>query len=134
VGRVVRLLTVAELDEGGTGDLSVSVRHEAVLNDGRRMVLLHDRGWTQSALVARDARAAAPVLSEEDIVETARQVVGPDEVFGGYTKTEVDAAHWRTLAEKLAAQGVTADPDVLRRLPHEVEFGEKLRARLGRPA
>ena len=40
--------------------------------------------------------------------------------------------HWRRLAEMLAADGVDVDADELRRLPHDVAFGDRLRARLGR--
>ena len=37
------------------------------------------------------------------------------------------------VAERLRAQGVAADGAELRRIPHEVELGQRLRARLGRP-
>ena len=44
---VARLVTLLDLDGGaGARSMSVSARHEAVLADGRRIVLLDDRGWT----------------------------------------------------------------------------------------
>ena len=57
--------------------MSVSARHEAVLVNGR-CVLLDDRGWSLSGGTF-DIWA---VTSVEDIVDTARVVVGPDEPFG----------------------------------------------------
>jgi hypothetical protein len=54
VSAVTRLVTFVDLREG-VGDarqLSVSARHEAELPDGRRVLLLDDRGWTASSLIA----------------------------------------------------------------------------------
>lgn len=71
---VTRLLTFVYIDDRDARGLSVSALHQAVLDDGRRVVLLDDRGGTSSK-----GAAAAPVA---DIEETARVVVGPDEPFG----------------------------------------------------
>lgn len=129
---VVRLETVADLRQAADArDMSVSARLEAVLEDGRRIVLLDGRGWTASP---RGPGAGGvdvwATSSEAEIAETARMVVGPDEAYGGRSQSEMDAGHWTTLAETLRAQGVTANADDLRRLPHDVVLSGRLRARL----
>ena len=113
--------------------ISVSVRHEAVVDDGSRLLLLDDRGWTEEP---RGAGADGiddlwAVTLERDIVETARMVVGPDEPFGGRSQDDMETDHWNALAENLGAQGVVVDAGELRQLPHDVEIGDRLRARLG---
>jgi hypothetical protein len=130
--RVVRLETIADAaDTDHARDISVACRHEAVLDDGRRVVLLDGRGWTAGlrgpGSEAMDGWAAA---SEAEIVATARDVVGPDEPFGDRSQADMEDSHWETLAETLRAHGVTAAAVELRRLPHDVVLGERLRARL----
>lgn len=130
---VVRLETIADLQRAENArDMSVSARLEAVLGDGRRVVLLDGRGWTSSlrGLGADDMDVWA-TSSEAEIAETARTVVGPDEAYGGRSQSEMDAGHWTTLAETLRVQGVDASADDLRRLPHDVVLSDRLRARLG---
>ena len=159
--RVVRLVTLADVREdadvggasvsvagdargwaaaprGAGGDvdprrISVSARHEAVLEDGSRLLLLDDRGWTEQlrgpgADAIDDLWALTP---ERDIVETARTVVGPDEPSGGRSQDDMESDHWNALAENLRAQGVVVDAAELRQLPHDVELSDRLRARLG---
>lgn len=130
---VVRLETVADLRRADDArDMSVSARLEAVLADGRRIVLLDDRGWTESLRgVGADDMDVWATTSEGQIAETARAVVGPDEAYGGRSQSEMDAGHWATLAETLRAHGVGGSADDLRRLPHDVILSERLRARLG---
>jgi len=130
---VVRLETVTDLQRAGNDrDMSVSARLEAVLADGRRVVLLDGRGWTSSLRGFRaDDMDVWATSSEAEIAETARAVVGPDEAYGGRSQSEMDAGHWTTLAETLRAEGVEAGADDLRRLPHDVVLTERLRARLG---
>lgn len=130
---VVRLETVADLQRAeNPRDMSVSARLEAVLADGRRIVLLDGRGWTSSlrGAGAEDMDVWA-TSSEAEIAETARAVVGPDEAYGGRSQSEMDAGHWTTLAETLRVQGADASADDLRRLPHDVVLSDRLRARLG---
>jgi hypothetical protein len=87
-------------DEGPDGRrMSVSARHEAVLADGRRVVLLDDRGWTGELRVAEGGTVVAlPGIwaheAVEEIERTARFVVGPDEPFEGRTQAEMEASHW----------------------------------------
>jgi hypothetical protein len=106
----------------------VSARHEAVLEDGSRLPLLDDRGWTEE-LRGRDHDLWA-LTPERDIVDTARTVVGPDEPFGGRSQDDMVSDHWNALAENLRAQGVVADAAELRQLPHDVELSDRLRSRL----
>ena len=51
---VTRLVTLVDLREevADASQMSVTARHEAVLTDGRRLLLLDDRGWSESALRA----------------------------------------------------------------------------------
>jgi hypothetical protein len=122
---VTRLVTHAELDEVATDarQLSVSARLEAVLADGRSLVLLDDRGWSVSGPV--DIRAR---ISAEDVESDTRMVVGPDEPFDGQTHEQAAADHWSSLAGILGQQGVNVDARELARLPHDVVLSERLRA------
>ena len=108
--------------------MSVSARHEALLADGRRVLLLDDRGWSEEGNVP-DIWA---VQSVEDIEETARSVVGPDEPYGGRLQEDMEADHWASLSEILRRQGVVVDAQELKRLPHVVVLSERLLARVAR--
>ena len=111
----------------------MSARHEAVLEDGSRLLLLDDRGWTEE-LRGAGANGIDDLWAlkvERDIVETARVVVGPDEPFGGRSQDDMETDHWNTLAENLRAHGVVVDAGELRQLPHDVVLSDRLRARLG---
>jgi hypothetical protein len=114
--------------------ISVSVRHEAVLDDGSRLLLLDDRGWTEEprGACADGIDDLWAVTLERDIVETARMVVGPDEPYGGRSQDDMETDHWIELAEKLRANGVAVDAGELRQLPHDVVLSDRLHARLGR--
>lgn len=63
--------------------------------------------------------------SVEEIEQVARMVVGPDE-----DGPETDASHWAHLADVLREQGVLVDTGQLRRLQHDVELSEHVRARI----
>jgi hypothetical protein len=130
--RVVRLETRADARESGDPrTMSVSARHEAVLDDGSRVLLLDDRGWSGTLRGAlADETDAWAFETEDEILRTARTVVGPDEPFGNRSQEDMEDGHWATLAGTLRAHGVTADAGELRRLPHDVVLGEELRARL----
>ncbi|ROO87167.1 hypothetical protein EDD29_4760 [Actinocorallia herbida] len=122
---VTRLVTHVELDESATDArrLSVDARLEAVLEDGRSLVLLDDRGWSSSG--PPEALSQIPV---EDIELDARTVVGPDEPYDGTTYAQMAADHWNHLARVLQRQGVPVEGRELERLPHDVVLGERLRA------
>ncbi|MCX5197335.1 hypothetical protein OOK31_26120 [Streptomyces sp. NBC_00249] len=122
---VTRLITHADLDAGATDPrrMSVSARLEAVLADGRRVLLLDDRGWSASG--PEDIRAWT---SAEDVERTALTVVGPDEPFEDRTPEQMAADHWGALAGVLRRQGVDVDARELERLPHDIVLSERLRA------
>jgi hypothetical protein len=142
---VTRLVTLVDVrDEvADPRQMSVSALHEAVLEDGRRVLLLDDRGWTSAALTSswgevpdgesrRDKLDTWALTSVEDIEETARVVVGPDEPPEGYSQEEAEAAHWAYLADVLRQQGLVVDALELKRLPHDVVLSDRLQARIGR--
>ena len=131
VVHVTRLVTFAEVDDtvADPRQMSVSVRHEAVLMNGGRVLLLTDRGWSASG--PPNIWAGTSV---EELTDTARMVVGPDEPFGGRAQQDVEAGHWTSLAAVLRRQGVDATASELRRLPHDVVLSEQLLARIGHRA
>jgi hypothetical protein len=137
VARPVRLETSVELKTSDPLEASVSALLEAVLDDGSRVTLLDDRGWS-SAMYRSDGHATTRIVGPEawaaetadEIAREARVVVGPDEPFGAETHASMTASHWAHLAGILEAEGIAADPDELRRLPHEVVIGERLLAKL----
>jgi hypothetical protein len=132
--RVVRLVTLADVrDDVDVAGISVSARHGAVLEDGRRFLLLDDRGWTEELRGAgtNGIDDLWALTLERDIVETARVVVGPDEPYGGRSQDDMETDHWNALAENLRAHGVVVDAGELRQLPHDVVLSDRLRARLG---
>ena len=148
VSAVTRLVTFVDLVEGvgDTRQTSFSARHEAVLLDGRRVLLLDDRGWTWSSLIAVQGGASDrdstreqqsdiwATTSVEDIEETARMVVGPDEPFEGSSQEDAEQGHWAYLSDVLGQHGVVGDALDLRQLPHDVVLSERLLARVGRSA
>jgi hypothetical protein len=136
---VVRLLTFVDVrdeDDGGPAGrrMSVSARHEAALSDGRRVVLLDDRGWIEELRVFGGGAPSLGIWAyetAEQIERTARFVVGPDEPFESRTQAEMEASHWDSLAGVLRQQGVEAQAAELRALPHDVELSDRIRARIG---
>lgn len=145
---MARLVTLVDVHDDGADarHMSESARHEAVLLDGRRVLLLDGRGWSASLISMRveeipddgSFREHIPdiwaVSSVEDIEKTARQVVGPDEPFDGRTQEAMEADHWALLSDVLRQQGIAADVRELKRLPHDVTLSERLLARVGRGA
>ena len=145
---VTRLVTFVDLTEGvgDTRQLNFSARHEAVLLDGRRVLLLDDRGWSWSPLLTvffqagdasdRDStREQQPdvwaMTSVEDIEQEARTVVGPDEPSDGFSEEDAEQCHWAYLSDVLRQHGAVVDALDLRRLPHDVVLSERLLARVG---
>ena len=121
-----RLVTTADVDDEAADDgrVSVRARHEALLADGRRLLLLDGRGWGSTA--------AWTAVSAQDVAETARTVVGPDEPAEGSTWVQSQADHWATLVGTLQGHGVSVDAEELRRLPHDVVLTDRLHARVSR--
>ena len=91
--------------------------HEfADLADGRRLTLHEERGFTTSGQWRS--------LTLENLERDVRTTVLPDD-----DDTE-DEHPWEWLATLLHARGVEATAQALRLLPYDVEFSERLRARL----
>jgi hypothetical protein len=133
--RVVRLVTLADIREDvDPRRVSVSARHEAALEDGSQVLLLDDRGWTQTlhGAGANEIDDLWMVTPEHDIAETTRVVVGPDEPYGGRTQDDMETDHWNMLAQTLRRHGVVVDASDLRQLPHDVVLSDRLLTRLGR--
>jgi hypothetical protein len=136
---VVRLLTLVDArdeDDDGPGGrrMSLSARHEPVLADGRRVVLLDDRGWSAELRVTGGGEPSLGIWAyetAEEIERTARFVVGPDEPFESRTQAEMEASHWNSLARILQQEGIDARGAELRALPHDVELSDRVLARLG---
>lgn len=136
---IARLVTFVDIAAVGDSQLSLSARLDALLADGRRIVLLDDRGWSQSGILF--SRGAPPVqndpsspwdgVTRSQLEDTARTVVGPDEPYGSHTRAEMERAHWASLAATLERHGVFVEASDLQALPHDVVLGEGLRARLG---
>lgn len=129
MGLLVSLVTYVDVVDqvADPRRMSLSARHEAVLSDGRRVLLLDDRGWTESG--PPDVWGGSSV---EDIAETARVVVGPDEPFAERSQEDMAADHWAHLAGNLQHEGIAANAAELRRLRHDVVLSERLLARVGR--
>jgi hypothetical protein len=150
VAPVSRLLTFVDIaDEDADGHdrrrMSMSARHEAVLADGRRVMLLDDRGWSAELRVvggSEPSRRKRIVVETHgiwayetaaEIERTARVVVGPDEPFERRTQAEMEASHWESLARVLQQEGIEAQAAELRALPHDVELSDRVLAHVGVP-
>jgi hypothetical protein len=76
---VVRLVTLADVREDvDVGGISGSARHEAVVEDGSRLVPLHDRGWTEAPRAAdahADARSISVSVRHEAMLEDGRRLL-----------------------------------------------------------
>ena len=120
---VARFVSTAELAEGSNSQgVSTSVLLEAELDNGQSIVVLDDRGWSSN----QPWDQAQP----EQIRETARTVVGPDEPRDEQTMGEAIAAYWDYLRKIVAEQGITISSAELQALPHEVVLSERVLERL----
>jgi hypothetical protein len=147
MGAVKRLLTFVDLDDGhdpGPEARRMSVRalHEAVLADGRRVVLLNDRGWGGTLHTAwssgpkptaenrrrweRDSPGIWASQTVEQMQKEARDVVGPDG-----PEADDEAAHWAWMSSILREHGVEVAGAELQQLPHDVELSDRVLARIG---
>jgi len=104
----------------GADTISLSALHLAVLDDGRRLTLLDDRGWGESG-----PADIWKLTSVAEIESTARMVVGPDD-----DDARTVTAHWAHLATVLGTHGVHVDAGQLQLLPHDIELTAQVRARL----
>lgn len=142
---VARLVTLVDVDDraGDPRQLSLSARQEAVLEDGRRVLLLDDRGWTTSLgepavgdfpdadSSGHGEPAISAVWSVEAVQETARVVVRPDEPPAGRSREDMESDHWAHLSRVLGQHGMIVDALVLKRLPHDVVLSKRLLTLIG---
>lgn len=121
---VRRLVTTIELDPPDGDGCSAWAHLYAELSDGRRHLLLDDRGWggPGSTPIAHDGR--------EQIEATARMVVGPDGPGPGETDEEMADSYWSWMETWLREAGIAARAAELRHLPHDVEIGAHLREQI----
>jgi hypothetical protein len=114
MARVARLESFVDANDEriDPGEISVSARHEAELDDGRRVLLLDGPGWSASG-----PPSVLQTTSLDDVVLTTRTVVGPDEPFHGRTVEDMAADHWTQLAGTLQQQEV-----VIQRNAKDVRF------------
>lgn len=131
VAEVVRLVTVVDVDDRDDPGpdaswMHLSARHDAELDDGGRVVLLADRGWSGSG-----PPGIWGTETIEQITAEARAVVGPDEPDQrrGETYEVMEAYHYGMLTGMLQQQGIAAGD--LKRVPHVVELSDRVLARLG---
>jgi len=134
VPAVARFITFTDVvgDVGDVGDASVLARHEALLTDGRRVVIFADRGWSWSIRSTEGDVRHDPwsSTSRQDIEETARVVVGPDEAFDNHSQDDMEADHWAHIARVLEQHGVSVAAHALTNVPHDVVLSERLLARV----
>jgi hypothetical protein len=125
VTAVRRLVTYVDItdDPSRSQSISVALRHEVELTDGRRVLLLDNRGWASTANWTD--------RSVEDIRSTSRMVVGPDAPPADRSEEDMEILHWTSLQEIAQRQGVAVDAAELRRLPHDVVLSQRLLARIG---
>jgi len=127
-----RLVTSVDLDRTagpkiGTDDqMAVSALLELKLDDGRRVVLLDDRGWSSHG------RGVWAHTSIDDLTETSRMVVGPDEPPEGVSYEQEATMRWDELATRAREQGIDVDGSDLVALPHDVDISPGVRARVAR--
>jgi hypothetical protein len=125
--RVWRLITFADISERVSDPESVAIelRHEVELMDGRRVLLLGDRGWSSGGTWEQISRAY--------VEDTARMCVGPDEPFAGHSHEYMAEMHWAPLLDILQKRGVQTDAEELASLRHDVVISGPLLARIGDP-
>lgn len=131
--RLVTSITIdhvgeARLHEAGIDigrQLTITAVLQVELTDGRRVVLLDDRGWA--------AGGPGDIWSYETfetMAQTARTVVGPDEPPEGRSFEEETALHWAALADIAKEQGVSITADELAGLRQDVEASADIHTRL----
>lgn len=137
VAAIARLMTYTDFNDWPgqpAGQVSFSAVLKAELLDGRQIVLLDDRGWNSSPLLVGGGRPSNPwsYETQENVEETARTVVGPDEPADGESHDEAARMHWSFLAAALEANGVATSGDELQSLPHDVVLSDRLLRRIHR--
>lgn len=106
----------------GARSLSFSVSEFALLDDGRRVILHEDRGFT----IGSGRGGTLGHETPETITSDVLNVVLPDD-------DDSDDDHpWSWLAELCRARGLDVTADDLRDLPYMVILSDSVRGRLAR--
>ena len=113
---VVGLGARSELAHRDQRGMDINVHEFAVLDDGRRLTLHQDRGFSTSATHMTAAHAERSVLTT--VLPDDAEVTGEDHP-------------WEWLASLIGGQGVAVTPEQLKAVPYVLEFGPRLSALLG---
>lgn len=126
VAKVLHLVTFVDTDDAitDTRRISVSAGQRALLDTGTWVVLINDRGWCHWGTGALWADITA-----EEIVSTARAVVGPLTPLDGGPHLDLEYKHWALLVKILREHGAIAEPHDLSQLPHHVVLSGRLQKR-----
>ena len=125
-GRVVGLGATCSLSRQQTpqrNTKSFSVGEFVALDDGRRVVLHEERGFTigEWRSVEREATCAPAVHDTlETLTQNVLMVVLPDD------ENSTEAHPWPWLADLATARGLDVSPDELKALPYVVVFTEEV--------
>lgn len=112
---VVGLGAQAELAHNDQRGMNIDVHEFAVVEDGRRLTLHQDRGFSTSATHMTAGHAGRSVLTT--VLPDDAEITGEDHP-------------WEWLASLIGDQGVAVTPDQLKAVPYAVEFGPRLSALL----
>jgi hypothetical protein len=113
---VIGLGAWSELAHRDQRGMDINVHEFAVLDDGRRLTLHQDRGFSTSATQLTAEHAERSVLTT--VLPDEAEVTGEDHP-------------WEWLASLIRNQGVAVTPERLKSVPYVVEFGPRLSALLG---
>lgn len=113
-------LRAAERRARSSGKLAVEVEEFVELDDGSRMSIRWDRGFTVSL-------NGSGRLSELELLEHLEGALLPDE---GEAEDQGERRSWHEYALLLAAQGISATARELKGLPYRTELSAELRDQL----
>lgn len=124
---MIGLVTNVDLDQDVLDSrwVSVSARQHAILTTGDHVPVIDHRGWCHSG---------PPTWTDtctQDIIDTAREVVGPLLPGDGHPHPDLRATHWAGLAATLGRHGIHIDAQDLPGLPHHVTLSPQLQQHLG---
>ena len=110
---VVGLGAWSELARKGQQGMDIDVHEFAILDDGRRVMLHQERGFSTSATRMTADHAERSVLMT--VLPDDAEVTGEDHP-------------WEWLASLIRAHGVAVTPEQLKTLPYVLELGPRLSA------
>ena len=93
----------------------IDVHEFAILDDGRRLTLHHNRGFSTSATHMTTEHAESSVLTT--VLPDDAELTGEDHP-------------WEWLASLIRDHGVAVRPEQLKTMPYVIEFGPRLSALL----